>query len=574
VLHALTAREVRLLRLLFPHLGNLDLCEVEDLHDQVRLMARADTEKVACPGCGQPCVRVHDRYRRRLQDLACGGRPVQLEVEVRRLRCGNPACAVATFTEQIPGLTVPHRRRTAALHELLERLALALAGRAGSRLAHTLGAVVSRCTLVRMIRALPDPEIGPVIVLGVDDFAKHKGQSYATVLLNMDDHRVIDVLPDREADTLATWLREHPGVEVICRDRAGAYARGARQGAPDAIQVADRFHLWQSLGEAVEKTVIAHRAALRDDGPAADSSPDPGVGIELDNDAAPVTAPEPMPPSAEPTPAIEPDGYRDVNGKERRLVARHSERYASVQELLGQGCSLGEIARRLDIGRDTVRRFARATCIEEVLAKATSRAGILDPYKPYPNQRWREGIDNAAALHAELRTQGFTGEIQAVRRYLRQFRPADGRTRAGRAPTPTAAPAVPPPPKPRKVVRWIMSKPEQLTEVERAKLARILQRSPELAAAAGHVREFAAMLTELQGRHLDDWLAAVHASPLPALRSFATGLERDHDAVLAGLTLPHSSGAVEGSICKIKYLKRLMFGRANFDLLRKLALLN
>jgi transposase len=557
VLHELSAAEAGLLVVLFPHLAGLDLVHIEDLGGGVRITARTRTGLLACRGCGVVSARVHDRYRRRLADLACGGRPVQVVLEACRFRCGNPACPVATFAEQVPGLTGWYQRRTAPLRDLLEKVALALAGRAGSRLAAAAGTAVSRFTLIRLVRALPDPEAGPVTVLGVDDIAKRKGHSYATVLMDMDSHRLIDMLPDREAQTFADWLRAHPGIEVICRDRGGAYARAAREAAPAAVQVADRFHLWQDLAEAVEKTVLACIAAM-DPAPGPDSPEDPG------------TAASPDPPGP-----AQPDGFRDVHGQDRKLVARHRERYAAVQALRAQGCSVREIARRLGLARNTAAKFADAASIDELLVKATSRPSILDPFKPYLGQRWNQGVTSAAALHQEISARGWNGGILTVERYLRQFRTADGRDRQARTQPQLTAPDTPPPPKPRQITRWIMTHPGHLASDDAASLARLLDASPVLQAAAAHVRSFAGLMTRRQGLFaLESWLTAVEADDHPGLHSFARGIRRDQQAVTAGLALPCSSGALEGKNCKIKYLKRLMYGRANFDLLRKMALLN
>lgn len=558
MLHELTAGEAGLLVMLFPHLAGLDLEQVEDLGETVRITARTRTAALACRGCGAVSAQVHDRYRRGLADLSCGGRPVQVVLEVRRFCCGNPACEVATFAEQVPGLTGWYQRRTASLRAVLEKVALALAGRAGGRLAAVLGAAVSRFTLIRLVRALPDPQAGPVTVLGVDDVAKRKGHSYATVLMDMDSHQLIDMLPDREADTFADWLRAHPGIEVICRDRGGAYARAARQAAPGAVQVADRFHLWQDLAEAVEKTVIAHHQALS-------TAQEPGPAGTEEAPAAALAAGTPG----------QPDGFRDAHGQDRRLVARHRERHAAVQALRAQGCSIREIARRLGLAPNTVLKFAQAASIDELLVKATTRPSVLDPFKPYLGQRWNQGITSAAALHEEIRARGWTGSVPTVERYLRQFRTADGPDRQAQARPQLTAPSAPGPPKPRQVTRWIMTHPDHLASEDAADLARLLAASPALAAAAAHVRSFAAMMTRRQGLlALEDWLAAVEAGDQPALRSFARGVRRDQHAVTAGLALPYSSGALEGKNCKIKYLKRLMYGRANFDLLRKMALLN
>ena len=233
-------------------------------------------------------------------------------LQVRRFRCGNPQCPAVTFAEQAGGLSERYRRRSVPLLGMLAGFGLELAGRAGARLAGTLGIAVHPSTVLRLVMALPDPPVSAAPqVTGVDDFALRKGHVYGTVVADAASGDVIDLLPDREAGTLEEWLKAHPGAEVICRDRSGAYAEGARDGAPGAIQVADRWHLWHNLAECAEKAVTRHRGCLKEQ---------PAAGDAGDKDA----------------PAV-PDGSLDVCGRERQLAVRTRERYAGIRERLGAG---------------------------------------------------------------------------------------------------------------------------------------------------------------------------------------------------------------------------------------------
>jgi transposase len=427
---------------------------------------------------------------------------------------------------------------------MLTAIALALAGRAGARLAALLDLTAGRSSMLRLVTALPDPDAGMVKALGVDDFAFRRGRDYGTVLVNAETGRPVDLLRDREAETLAKWLRGHPGTEVICRDRAGAYVDGARKGAPDAIQVADRWHLYHNLAGHVEKAVARHRDCLKEPEPEPEQEPPAGdeTAAGLEQAAA--------------------DAMRQ-RAEDSALAVRTRQRYEQVQALKAQGKGIKPIMRETGLAKETVRRFYRAGAVDELLAKIKDgRPSLLDDHKRYLYQRWNEGCTNVRQLHAELRKRGYKGGYGTIRDYVLPFR------RAGAAP-----PAVPGPPKARDLASWILTDPDNLGDDEKEKLAKARERCPHLDSLAGHVTEFAKILTGLHGDRLDAWIAAVEADDQPDLHSFARGLRHDHDAVLNGLTLPWSSGVVEGNVNRIKMIKRQMYGRATFDLLRKRVLL-
>jgi transposase len=514
--------------------------------------ADSRAQAAACPGCEQPSSRVHGRYRRTLLDLPVAGLTMTIRLRVRRFRCLNAACSRATFAEQIPDLTCRYARRTIPAGRMLADIALVLAGRAGCRLATRLGLPQGRDTLLRLVRRLPDPPApeGGVQVLGVDDFALRRGHVYGTVLIDLDTHRPLDLLPERTAATVSTWLADHgQNVAVFCRDRAGAYAQAARDGVPDAVQVADRWHLWHNLAGHVEKAIKRLRHLWKHL---------PGNGTESPTTRPGTTAPTPDEATAV-TSTI--DGVRPVTG----LDLRHHDRWHLVHDLLDAGVSLREITRRTGLSRGTVRTFARAERPDDLYrGQRQGRGRELDQHREFLREHWNAGTTNATQLLHLLRERGFQGQGSNLRAYLQPWR--TGMPIPARRPPPLSV---------RELTRWLCTRPDDLTTDETTRLTAILDHCPPIAVLAGHVRSFAVILTHRTGdRDLNPWIAAVtNDGDQPELKSFARGLLADHDAVRAGLTLPYSSGPVEGHNTRIKMIKRKLYGRAKLDLLRKLVIL-
>ena len=538
-----------------PHLAGLHVEQVVIADDAVQIDLHRTARTARCPGCRRRSHRVHSSYTRQIADLPMAGCKAVLHLRVRRFRCSVSGCPRRIFAEQIPGLAARRARRSTPLLAALQEVGFALGGRPGARLGSRLKMPASRSTLLRLVRQAPSPPPADPRVLGVDDWAWRRGQRYGSILVDLERRRPIKLLSDRTAQSLTAWLRDHPGIDVISRDRAGAYADGARQGAPDAIQVADRFHILANAGELLERVLGSRRAALRQAAAAVDQ-----------------TISQIRPQEAEHV-AASPSPGGKIRAQERR--AQRLARYDAVVDLHRQGHSLTAISRQTGLGRKTVRRYLRAGAFPERSA-APTRPTMLAPYESYLRTRWMEGCHNAQQLWREIRGRGFAGQAANVRRYLAQWRPEPGRPgptirqdQANDAPPTPPARQPTPVPSPRQA-RWLLLRTtEALTPEERAYRTALLDAEPIVREVQQLVADFGTLVRTRDAPGLIAWLERADASSLPEVRSFAAGLRRDRAAVDAALSSPWSNGQTEGQINRLKVLKRQMYGRAKLDLLEK-----
>jgi len=514
------------------------MATIETIDDLLVVHVVSTKVRAYCPLCCCLAKRRHSRYTRVVADLPCAGFRVQLRLQMRKFFCDNADCSRKIFTERVPAFVEPWAQTTVRLRQALQAVGTATSGELGTRLAMYLGIRTSAPTILRRIMALPPAPVEAVSHLGVDDFALRRGRNYGTVLVDLQRHQVVDLLSDRKAETAKAWIRTHPEITLVSRDRAGDYATAARQAAPQAVQTADRFHIVKNLAEAVEKA-LAHCHAELQTGPKMKDIANAEVAQE--------SAPSRLTSDGKPYSAHQAERY---------------ERYQHVVALRKQGMKIKEIAKRVGLGARTVQSWLVSDSYSETKYHHPHRSSF-DAYAAYVQQRWDGGCHNIQQIWREIKVQGYPHSDRALRAHLEPLR-SRGRVKAT-VPAATSLDRFS-----AKKTTWLFIRPlKDLNEKEQQELAAIRQASEAAETIYQLVQAFLQLVRTRKGEQLDSWINTVRACHIRELNSFASGLERDKAAVLAGLTLAQSNGQVEGQITKLKLIKRQMYGRAGFALLRQ-----
>jgi transposase len=540
--------------LLLPVIAELQLLGVDFENARFLVEAKTTSQVVGCPRCQQQTERVHSYYWRKITDLPWAGFPVLLKLQVRRFFCRNEDCIQRVFCERLTPEVAAYARRTRRQQQHLQMLAVAMGGELTARLLPKLGLSGSPSMLLRLVRSIDAPSSHQLRVIGVDDWAKRKGHNYGTILVDLEQSQIVDLLEDRTPESVAAWLTTHPEVEVISRDRFINYAQAAAQAAPAAVQVVDRFHLLRNLTDALQRILdglpaVLHKAALL-----AQQQQETVLSL---NDAANRTS------TAESIVARQ--TRQDVITATAQPPAhtRAAALFQQVKILHQQGLSQRAIARETGLHRRTVRRYFVHNDVP-VRALSPQSTSTVKPYFAYLQRRRKEGCDNFARLHAELAALGYQGSYASVRRAVLSLPAAVDSDQQ------TTIHAVPVRPISSRRAAWLLVRiGDKLNSEENQMRDALCSASAVIATAHELAQGFFRIVRQRCPHQLDAWLAAVHASGIAQLRNFAEGIVRDYSAVKAALTLNWSNGPVEGHVNKLKLLKRQMYGRAKLDLLQQ-----
>jgi transposase len=490
-------------------------------------------QAAVCPKCGHVSRSRHSTYTRRLQDLPWQGQTVEVHLSAGRYRCRHRNCPGKIFTERLPRVAHAYSRQTTRLADIVRVVGYAAGGLPGQRLLERLAVCVSDDTILRRVKAAPvDAPPVPVRHLGVDDWAWRKGHDYGTILVDLDQHRVVDLLANRSVEAFRGWLEQHPGIAVIARDRSGSYAEAGSLGAPEARQVADRFHLLLNLSAAVERAFEERSRQLL-----------------LPPPLEPATAHDTVPASADAPTAQQ---LAKLHRRERRLA-----RYQQVIELHRQGHSVNAISRAVRLERKTVRRWIRAGQFPEHKQPHRPRPKV-HAFADHLQRRWSEGCRNATRLFQEIRDLGYRGGRSMVAQFVCGWR------KSGKPVKPRVAQRI----APKHAAILATSAPDQLSSSQQLLIERLAVECPDSNRIRRMSLDFREVLNSGDSLRLRHWIERVKRSEIGPMVRFAWGLTKDLSAVSAAVDTEWSSGQVEGQINRLKTLKRQMYGRAGFNLLR------
>ncbi len=539
-------REAALLSSILHLPAGITILSVHPSATELVIRVACHAPSMPCPECHQPSTRIHGNYQRTVADLPCAGRNVLLMLTVRKFVCSTPTCPYKIFTERLPGLVESYGRMTPRLIALVQSLGVVAGGQMGTRQADRTGIATTPSTLLRHLMQLPAPVTRAVRVLGLDDFAWKKRFTYGTILVDLERRRIIDVLPDRESATVETWLKEHPEVDIVSRDRGKEFAKAATVGAPQARQVVDRFHMVKNLSEVLREILGHCRAEIRQ-----------GEAPVLQLEKAGEERTRPSPSAAtwqQRTPA-------QVKKAHQARQASRDDRYQQMTTLRAQGLTQSEVAKRMGMSERAVRTWLKRGAAP-TNERHFRRRSVFDPYAVYVLERWQAGVHEAKHLYEEIQAQGFSGTVRIVQRFVQALR--DDPEKITLAPETSAERFS------SNTATWLFIRdPKQLTTEKQAELELICQRSETARQTYVLTQQFMSMLRLRRGQDFETWLSAVEASHIAELCRFAHSLCTDKDAVIAGLTLSYSNGPVEAQVHKLKLVKRSMFGRAKLPLLRQ-----
>ena len=524
--------------------------------ESVSISMASGTSRSRCPLCDRSSSRVHSRYTRTVSDLPWHGTSVLLEVHARRFFCDEASCERKIFCERLPDIPV-RARKTERLEEALLAIVLELGGRAGARLAAELGILVGCDALLHRAKNLAsDSGSKKVRVLGIDDFAFRKGNAYGTILVDLERHKVVDILPERSTESTADWLRGHPSVEIVSRDRSNVYAQGIHEGAPEAVQVADRWHLLHSLALGLEEFLLRKRPALGKAATPRTGDEEHRLPGSMDDDGVlSLSVPLGRP-------------YGSIEGSAHKRHERLLEQWKEIRRLHLAGVRVKDISEWVGTSQSTVYRY-RELAEPPPRPSYRRRASVLDPYLPYLLARWNEGCRSAKRLHQEIREKGYLHSVDTVNRLLSSFRYTEGRGETpSHAPKAKKGSIAGSSPSAKNVAALFMRREQMLNEEQKEYLERLCASDRALADAHRLTKDFTKMVRNLEGEKLDEWLEEAAGCEASVMKKFAGGLKKDLSAAYAGLTEPWSNGPVEGFVNKLKLVKRQGYGRAGFGLLR------